>query len=850
MRSSEGRVSPAVADAVTSWWGGGPPPTERWPGVTIPIDGMGGKYHFDPLLADRVCAFFPRFCSHSKGEFAGKAFTPLDYQAQLILRPIFGWVDEDGRRRFRKAFIEIPKKNGKTQLIAGLALYMLLGDSEPGAEVYVAAADREQARILFDAAKSMVEGNQSLAKRLIVFRNRIVRRDDPSAFFQVLSAEAATKHGPNIHCLIIDELHAQPDRDLFETLTRGVIARRQPLILLITTAGDDDESICVAPDTRLLTDDLRWVKAGDVQPGDVLAGFDEHRRFKKSEQTGVGHRMWRRSPVLQRSVAVLPSYELRLSDGTCVVCSEDHMWLIQTAGRRTEWKKTKHLSMTDSFCKVLEPWARDTSWDGGYLAGVLDSEGHLSATARSHMLCGFTQKENVLSARCRETLTSRRFNFGIYETTHKEGKARGIRPIFQTMVTRKRDVLRMLGSLRPPRLLQRFAEIGWEHLRFKAHERPVLVSKTFVGDRQVVGLKTESHTFVAEGLGSHNCFEEYDYARRVLSGTIADERHLPVIFEAGPKEDWADPAVLTRVNPGVGSTIELKTLLEGALEAKNEPRKRNGFIRYHTNRWTNQATAWIPIEWWDACEGPLDEALLLTLECGAGLDLAQKWDLACFCVVFRRWLPGAAEEITVLAEEAEGKVEKKMISLNYELFVRPYFWIPENTMRQHEKDDKVPYSLWKDAGLVTATDGDVIDYSRIYTDIKTKIVPRYPRLKQGTIGYDPAFATDLATKLRDLAGLNVLEVLQNYKMLSEPAQIVEALIKGKRVHHDGHRVLRWNWENAAVKTDDAGRIRPVKPKRASKRVDGAVALIMGQKVLSMDAPTPPTFRMLTLGTKR
>jgi hypothetical protein len=107
---------------------------------------------------------------------------------------------------------------------------MLLGDNEPGAEVYVAAADREQARILFKAAKAMVEAHPQL-EALIVYRNQIVRADDPTAFFQVLSAEAATKHGPNIHCLIIDELHAQPDRDLFETLTRGVIARRQPLIL-------------------------------------------------------------------------------------------------------------------------------------------------------------------------------------------------------------------------------------------------------------------------------------------------------------------------------------------------------------------------------------------------------------------------------------------------------------------------------------------------------------------------------------------------------------------------------------------------------------------------------------------
>jgi phage terminase large subunit-like protein len=165
-----------VMEVSTAWWGGGPPPTERWPGVTIDIDDCGGTYRFDPVKADRVCKFFPTYCSHSKGSiqgkgsFAGKPFELLDYQRDLILRPLFGWVKTDGTRRFRKAYIEIPKKNGKTQLIAGLALYMLLGDLEPGAEVYVAAADREQARILFRAAASMVEKNAALKKRLVVYR--------------------------------------------------------------------------------------------------------------------------------------------------------------------------------------------------------------------------------------------------------------------------------------------------------------------------------------------------------------------------------------------------------------------------------------------------------------------------------------------------------------------------------------------------------------------------------------------------------------------------------------------------------------------------------------------------------
>jgi phage terminase large subunit-like protein len=187
--------------------------------------------------------------------------------------------------------------------------------------------------------------------------------------------------------------------------------------------------------------------------------------------------------------------------------------------------------------------------------------------------------------------------------------------------------------------------------------------------------------------------------------------------------------------------------------------------------------------------------------------------------------------------------------LNYALFVRPFFWIPENTLRQHEKEDGVPYSVWVDEGLVTATEGDIIDYTRIYQDITTTILPRFPRLKQGTIGYDPAFATDLATKLRDLAGLPIVEVLQNYQHLSEPSQIVEALIKGQRVHHDGHRVLRWCWENAAVKTDEARRIRPIKPRNPAKRIDGAVAMIIGAKALML-SKGDPSFQMFFVGGPR
>lgn len=162
----------------------------------------------------------------------------------LVVRPIFGWKSSTtGLRRFRKVYIEVPKKNGKSKLCAGLGVYMTFCDDEPGAEIYCAAADREQAAIVFDEAKATVEDCPDLFDRAEIYRRSIVFAETRSSF-KVLSADAKTKHGPNIHCLIFDELHAQTDRVLFETLEKGIAARRQPLIVMITTAGDDTESIC------------------------------------------------------------------------------------------------------------------------------------------------------------------------------------------------------------------------------------------------------------------------------------------------------------------------------------------------------------------------------------------------------------------------------------------------------------------------------------------------------------------------------------------------------------------------------------------------------------------------------
>ena len=199
---------------------------------------------FDHGRAQRAVTFINNL-KHTKGVWRGVPFDLLPWQDKIV-RDIFGTVKEDGYRQYNTAYVEIPKKNGKSELAAAIALYLTCGDGEWGAEVYGCAADRQQASIVFDVAVEMVDQCPALRKRIkpILSQKRLVYMPTAS-FYQVLSAEAYTKHGLNVHGVIFDELHAQPNRELFDVMTMGSgDARKQPLFFLITTAGTDRHSIC------------------------------------------------------------------------------------------------------------------------------------------------------------------------------------------------------------------------------------------------------------------------------------------------------------------------------------------------------------------------------------------------------------------------------------------------------------------------------------------------------------------------------------------------------------------------------------------------------------------------------
>lgn len=260
-----------------------------------PTPFMAETSRYDEAAADFAVAFIESLC-HTKGTWAGKPFALIDWQERIV-RDLFGVLKPDGYRQFNTAYVEIPKKQGKSELAAAIALLLTCGDGEERAEVYGCAADRQQATIVFDVAADMVRMCPALSRRvkILASQKRIVYLPTNS-FYQVLSAEAYSKHGFNIHGVVFDELHTQPNRKLFDVMTKGSgDARAQPLYFLITTAGTDTNSICY--ETHQKAKDLLEGRKHDPTFYPVIYGAGEDEDWTDPE-------VWRRAnPSLDITVA-------------------------------------------------------------------------------------------------------------------------------------------------------------------------------------------------------------------------------------------------------------------------------------------------------------------------------------------------------------------------------------------------------------------------------------------------------------------------------------------------------------------------------------------------------------------
>lgn len=517
--------------------------------------------YFDQAKANRTINFVKQL-RHTKGKWAGVPFTLLSWQEQAI-RDIFGTMRDDGYRQYTMAYLEIPKKNGKSELGAAIALQGLCADDEWSAEVYSCAADRSQASLVFDVAVHMVDQNPTLKKKikLIPSQKRMVYMPTQS-FYQVLSAEAYSKHGLNVSRVIFDELHAQPTRDLWDVMTEGSgDARTQPLYFVITTAGDD--------------------------PDRTSIGWEIH----------------------QMAVDIL-------------------------TGKRRD-------------------------------------------------------------------------------------------PTFYAMI---------------------------------------------------FGLDREN--------------------RRIWMGREYEPIDAEIEDDAVWRSIWQNEEIWAKVNPSIGHTIGWDKVKDHLVRVQGNPAREKNFLWLRLNSWEKlKSHKWLPVEIWDKCRAKIEIERLKGRLCYGGLDLSSKIDMTAFVLLF------------------------PPDDINRHWIVLPYFWVPEDRIKERVETDRVTYDIWAQNGYLKTTPGNVVNY-----DFMEKEIIKLSRIHRiQAIGFDPWNAMQTAIHLSD-EGLTMVEIGQGIKSMSPPMKELEQIIKGGKIRHDGHPVLRWNIDNVEVRIDENENIKPVKGK-SIERIDGLVATV-------------------------
>jgi phage terminase large subunit-like protein len=493
-------------------------------------------YYFDEAAANKAVLFINRL-QHTKGRWAGTPFDLRKWQKKII-REVFGWKNPDGTRKYRTVYIEIPRKNGKSELCSGIALYLLCADREPAAEIYGAAKDRDQATIVFNPAAEMARRRPGLRRRCkIIDSSKRIIVPKTNSFYRAIPADAAGSLGFNAHGVIVDELAVQPNRDLWDALTTSQGAREQPLTVAITTAGINQQGIC-------------W--------------------------------------------------------------------------------------------------------------------------------------------------------------------------------------------------------------------------------------------------------EQHEYARRILDGTIEDPTFYAVIYAAPESADWQSKKVWRACNPALGDFLRMSYLETECRKARESPAFQNTFRRFYLNQWVQQVTRWIDLDLWDENAGVVQEDALRGRTCYGGLDLGSVSDLTAWAMVFPH--EDDPEEVDVLAR----------------------FWCPEARLRDTANPYRDSYQVWKRQGWLQTTPGEATDYAFV----KAQILKDAATFRLVDMNVDRLFqAHQLATELTD-EGLKVAGFGMGFLSMAAPMQEFMHRLLGRKLRHGGNPVLRWMANNVAVRQDPAGNLKPDKAASQGK-IDGIVALVMG-----------------------
>jgi len=856
---------------------------------------------YDAAAAEKVVLFFRKYLRHSKGRWAGQAFELLDWQNKKFLQPVFGWKRQDGSRRFRKAYVEVPKKNGKA-LSVDTAIptpdgWSTMGAIRVGDRVFdecgsvcqvVAATEVMRGHRCYRVSFS--DGTNVVADAGHLWRTRTRKPEGHHDVWTTeeiadsLRVEYVGSAGFN-HSIVIERCLALPDRRLevdpyvlgvwlgdgtsanscvtvsyadtelvshIQAAGERVYERRSPNeksgLFVVGSLGRGVERF------RCLTARLRkegvlnnkhipseYLRASASQRLSLMQGLmDTDGYVSKAGQcefTTTSAALRDGFLDLARSLGYKPTLKTDRATLDGRDCGEKYriqFWAFSDAPvfrlsrkiarlrdrlSKQQRSSTLHITSVEEVDSVPVRCIQVSSGSGLFLCGdgmvpthnstlcaglslyllTYDNEpgAEVYSAAYTREQAGIVYREASAMVRASGQLAGRlkvmdslkRIEYpsreGVYAVLSREaGSAEGLNIhglIFDELHTQKtRDF--------------------YESLVYGGASRaqPLFVYITTAGyDVETI------------------CYEEHEAALNIMEDRVIDWSSFGLVYAAPPDADWTREETWRLANPSFGETIDPDDFAEQCRRAQALIRRQNAFKRYRLNIWTQQEEAWLDLCQWQAAAEDFDPAALAGRACWGGLDLSSTRDLTAFVVAFPE-----GESARLLA----------------------WFWLPEDGIVERERRDKVPYREWAERGWLNLTPGNVVDYAEV-RDVIERAAADYSLQE---VAYDPFNATETALMLQAV-GIPMVEHRQGLVSMNEPSKRFETMVLRQQIRHLADPVMDWCVQNVGVWEDNNGNIRPVKPKRNSpKRIDGVVAGIMAVGRAMQPQEEKPRPRILAL----
>lgn len=750
--------------------------------------------------ADLALRFFGAL-RQTKGKWAGQPLALLPWQERII-RDLFGTLRPDGKRQYRTAYIEIPRKAGKSTLSAAIALYLLF-EGEPGAEVYCLDPTT---RILHDDLTWHPIGDVQVGDSLVgideeALPGNTYRRLRRSTVLDVRWQQAETLR------LIFDDgrevICTKNHRWMVRPPVGGGVKWRRTSELY---AG-----------YRVRNLGLPWASDDSRDAGYLAGMFDGEGYFHSPKASRSAIRVGlaqKPGAVLDKVVSLLTEKGFAIDPPRPQGCSS--AYALEIKGLYDVWRFLGQIRPYRLMERHTEVWeGKAPSQSGGFArivatedAGVRDVV-DIETTTGTFVAEGLVSHNSAAADRDQARIVFEQAKQMVEGSPELSRYAETYRN--SIYVPALGASYRVLSADAPTKHGLNAHGIVFDELHAQPNRELWDVLTTSIGAREqplVVAITTAGYD--RESI----CYELHEYAERVRDGVIDDPSFYPVIFAADEGDAWDDPTTWHKANPSLGVTVQEDFYESEARRAKEMPAYQNTFRRLYLNEWVQQHTRWIDLGLWQENSGAIDEAQLVGRTCYGGLDLGAVSDMTAWVLLF----PDDAdpERVDVLCR----------------------FWTPEARLRDTTNRYRDSYRVWAQEGYLTVEPGTQVQFDSVIN----QIVADSERFNLVDINLDPGFsAWNVAPKLAE-HGIATFALKNTYTNMGQPIRELERRLLARKLNHGGNPVLRWMADGVVVKQGPSGDMLFDKANSQSK-IDGIVALTMAldRAMRHLDGPTKSVY---------